>query len=103
MLVRYLIASLALSVALSTGVWNDAHLHRNGLLLVEVADVTITGDDGSGSLGGYDAAKGWYAAYATKDGYNLGDRVLSVFVYNPATNLLDDVILRYDIIMERRK
>ncbi len=101
MLIRYFAASLILSIALSTGMWNDAHLYRNGLLLVEVADVTITEDEGDGRLGGYDAAKGWYAAYDTQDGYNLGDRVLSVFVYNPATNLLDDVLYRYDIPIKK--
>ena len=98
MITKYLAVPIILSILFSTGIDNDAPLHRNGALLVEAATVTITETDGSGNLGGYDDAKGWHSDYSA-DTFALGDKVLSFYVYNPATNDIEDVLLRQDILL----
>jgi len=97
-----LCASLIASALFSTGIWNDAPMYRNGLLLVEVATVTVTVREDDGELGGYDDAKGWYCGYDADTGAQMYDRVLSVFVYSPLNNCFDDVVYRHDWVLTER-
>ena len=45
-------------------------------------------------------AEDFYINYSCVPGVKAGDEVISYFVYNPATNYCDDIIERYDIIVE---
>ena len=88
--------SIALSTLFSTGAFNGAHMHRNGLLLVEVATKTVTEyDEYDDTYGAYDDAKGWYIAYSP-DSFQINDHALSVFIYNPLNDYFDDIIIRMD-------
>lgn len=95
------VASILISIMFSIGAWNDAYMHRKGFLLVEVAAATITVQEGGGKLGGYDDAKGWYASYSESEGFRMRDKVLSIYIYDPCTNMVDDVLLRFDHLIER--
>lgn len=45
-------------------------------------------------------AEGFYINYSCVPSVKAGDEVISYFVYNPETNYCDDIIERYDVIVE---
>ena len=69
-------------------------LHRNGKIIIEV--ITGTVDDAEGN--GTDAA-GYYIGYDMEK-FSKGDKVQSVFVYNPDNNYTDDILYRVDTLIK---
>ena len=57
-------------------------------------DATVLDDDGNGS-----DSFGFYVKYDSGQ-FSKGDKVRSVFVYNPDTNYLDDIVCRVDWLIE---
>lgn len=72
----------------------DALENRNGKIIIEV--ITGTVDDAEGN--GMDI-NGYYVKYDNAK-FSEGDKVQSVFVYNPDTNSTDDILYRVDTLME---
>ncbi len=68
--------------------------NRNGRIIIELIDATVLDDDGNGS-----DSFGFYVKYDSGR-FSKGDKVRSVFVYNPDTNYLDDIVCRVDQLME---
>ena len=68
--------------------------NRNGKIIIEMVDATVLDDDGNGS-----DSFGFYVKYDSGR-FSKGDKVRSVFVYNPDTNYLDDIVCRVDQLME---
>ncbi len=68
--------------------------NRNGRIIIELIDATVLDDDGNGS-----DSFGFYVKYDSGQ-FSKGDKVRSVFVYNPDTNYLDDIVCRVDQLME---
>lgn len=64
--------------------------NRNGRIIIEMVDATVLDDDGNGS-----DSFGFYVKYDSGR-FSKGDKVRSVFVYNPKTNYLDDIVRRID-------
>lgn len=64
--------------------------NRNGKIIIEMVDATVLDDDGNGS-----DSFGFYVKYDSGR-FSKGDKVRSVFVYNPKTNYLDDIVRRID-------
>ena len=60
--------------------------NRNGRIIIEMVDATVLDDDGNGS-----DSFGFYVKYDSGR-FSKGDKVRSVFVYNPKTNYLDDIV-----------
>lgn len=60
--------------------------NRNGKIIIEMVDATVLDDDGNGS-----DSFGFYVKYDSGR-FSKGDKVRSVFVYNPKTNYLDDIV-----------
>ena len=54
--------------------------NRNGRIIIEMIDATVLDDDGNGS-----DSFGFYVKYDSGQ-FSKGDKVRSVFVYNPDTN-----------------
>lgn len=69
-------------------------LHRNGKIIIEI--ITGTVDDAEGN--GTDAA-GYYIGY-NMTRFKKGNKVQSVFVYNPDSNYTDDIIFRVDTLIK---
>ena len=67
--------------------------HRNGKIIIQVVQGTVVSDNGDGELD-----TGGYIKY--DDDLEMGDRVDTVLVYNPATNFDDDVMYRADTLIE---
>ena len=68
--------------------------NRNGKIIIEVIEATVLDDEGNGS-----DQFGFYVKYDSKR-FAKGDKVQSVFVYNPETNYVDDILYRVDSLIE---
>ena len=68
--------------------------NRNGNIIIEVIQATVLDDEGNGS-----DQFGFYVKYDSKR-FAKGDKVQSVFVYNPETNYVDDILYRVDSLIE---
>ena len=71
--------------------FNKLASHRKGKILVEIVEGTVLDNKGNGK----DTA-GYYIGY-DKDRYKKGDKVQSIFVYNPENNFCDDIVFRADV------
>lgn len=68
--------------------------NRNGRIIIEMIDATVLDDDGNGS-----DSFGFYVKYDTGQ-FSKGDKIRSVFVYNPDTNYFDDIVCRRDQLIK---
>lgn len=68
--------------------------NRNGKIIIEVIEATVLDDEGNGS-----DQFGFYVKYDSKR-FSKGDKVQSVFVYNPDSNYIDDILYRIDTLLE---
>lgn len=68
--------------------------NRNGNIIIEVIQATVLDDEGNGS-----DQFGFYVKYDSKR-FSKGDKVQSVFVYNPNSNYTDDILYRIDSSLE---
>lgn len=68
--------------------------NRKGKIIIEVIEATVLDAEGNGS-----DQFGFYVKYDSKR-FSKGDKVQSVFVYNPDTNYVDDILYRVDSLIE---
>jgi len=74
---------------------------RNGKLIIEqVVGVVTDAETGDGYIVGY---PDYYISYARVDGIQNGDVVCSYMVYNPDNNYEDDILIRFDYIIDGGK
>ena len=72
----------------------DALENRNGKIVVEISTGTVLDTNGNGQ-----DISGYYRKYESSR-FSAGDRVQSIFVYNPENNFIDDILYRLDIKIE---
>ena len=72
----------------------DALENRNGKIVIEVSSGTVLDDAGNGQ-----DVCGYYIKYDSSR-FSAGDQVQSVFVYNPDTNYIDDIVSRTDTLIQ---
>lgn len=72
----------------------DVLENRNGKIVIEISTGTVLDTDGNG----HDIS-GYYRKYDSSR-FSAGDRVQSIFVYNPENNFIDDILYRLDIKIE---
>ena len=72
----------------------DALENRNGKIIIEVSSGTVLDDAGNGQ-----DICGYYIKYDSER-FSAGDQVQSVFVYNPGTNAIDDIVSRTDTLIQ---
>jgi len=68
--------------------------NRNGKVIIEISNGTVLDSTGNG----IDSC-GYYHHYDTEK-FSKGDHVQSVFIYNPDTNYIDDILYRMDVLIE---
>lgn len=68
--------------------------HRDGKIIIEVIEATVLDDEGNGS-----DMFGFYVKYDSTR-FSKGDKVQSIFIYNPDTNYTDDILYRVDALIE---
>lgn len=67
--------------------------NRNGKIIIEVIEGIVLDSEGNG----IDTC-GYYVKYDTEK-FSKGDRVQTVFIYNPDTNYIDDILYRIDTLI----
>ena len=72
----------------------DALENRNEKIIIEVSSGTVLDDAGNGQ-----DICGYYIKYDSER-FSAGDQVQSVFVYNPDTNAIDDIVSRTDTLIQ---
>lgn len=72
----------------------DSLEKRNGQIIIEVIQGTVLDENGDG----VDVC-GYYTHYDT-DRFSKGDKVQSVFVYDPDNNYIDGILYRVDALIE---
>jgi len=71
---------------------------RNGKLIIEqVVGVVTDAETGDGYIVGY---TDYYISYASVEGIQNGDVICSYMVYNPDNNYEDDILIRFDYIID---
>lgn len=69
--------------------------NRNGKVVIEIIEGTVLDDEGNGE---YSYADYTYYINYDAETFHKGDKVITVFVYNPDTNYTDDIISRYNVL-----
>ena len=72
----------------------DVLENRNGKIVIEISTGTVLDTDGNGQ-----DISGYYRKYDSSR-FSAGDRVQSIFVYNPENNFIDDILYRLDTKIE---
>lgn len=72
----------------------DALENRNGRIIIEISYGSVFDNDGNGA-----DTLGYYRHY-DNERFTEGDRIQSVFIYNPDTNFTDDILYRVDTLMQ---
>ena len=72
----------------------DALENRDGKIIIEVSSGTVLDNEGNGQ-----DICGYYIKYDSSR-FSAGDQVQSVFVYNPETNYIDDIVSRTDTLIQ---
>lgn len=67
---------------------------RNGKIIIEIIEGEVINKKGDGK-----DTCGYYIKYDKKQ-FKKGDKVQSVFVYNPNTNYTDDILYRIDTLIK---
>jgi hypothetical protein len=72
--------------------------NRNGKLLIEkVIGIVDNANTGDGHV--LDNADS-YICYKSVDGIRKGNIICTYFIYNPDTNYIDDILMRFDYIID---
>lgn len=89
-----IIIALALTVRVKGSFTYEELTNRNGRIYIDVVDGIVLDEEGNGKQLNTSSDSGNYIAY--NDKYKAGDKVISLFIYNPLSNAEDDIITRLD-------
>ena len=88
------IIALTLIVRVEGSFTYEELTNRNGRIYIEVVSGIVLDKEGNGKQLNASSDNGDYIAY--NDKYHAGDKVISLFIYNPLSNAEDDIIARID-------
>lgn len=74
--------------------------NRNGKIIIEKVIGKVTNYKLDGTILNASADNGTYINYKCVDGAKEGDTIVTYFIYNPFTNMHDDVLTRLDFIID---
>ena len=86
--------ALALTVRVKGSYTYEELTNRKGRIYIEVVNGVVLDEKGNGEILNALPDNGDYIAYNEK--YHAGDKVVSLFIYNPLSNAEDDRLLRID-------
>lgn len=78
---------------------------RRGKIIIEIVEGIVLDNAGNGKDIITDCSKtggGYYIKYDS-DRFSKGDKVQSIFIYNPDNNSFDDIIYRTDTLIEQKR
>ena len=74
--------------------------NRDGRLIIEECIGVMTSEKGDGEVLNCAHADYNYISYRDVPNAKVGDVILTYFIFNPATNYEDDIMCRYDYIID---
>lgn len=75
--------------------------NRKGKIIIEKCIGVVENSDGDGKvLNCYDSNYD-YISYRSVEDFQVGDTILTYFIYNPDTNYTDDILERFDYVIDR--
>lgn len=75
--------------------------NRNGNIIIEKCIGVVTDEDKNGKLLNCANPEYYYISYKSVENANVGDVILTYFVYNPDNNIEDDILYRFDSIIDK--
>lgn len=75
--------------------------NRDGKIIIEKCIGIVTSPDGDGMVLNYEDAEHYYINYSGVENIREGTVILSYFIYNPDTNYEDDILERFDYVIDR--
>lgn len=84
----------------SSKLTQDILTHRNGKFIVEKVIGEVTNNKLDGKILNCHADSGDYISYKRVENAKKGDKIVTYFIYNPFTNVEDDVMERLDFIID---
>lgn len=79
----------------------DALKNRKGKIIIEQCIGIVTSSKGDGKILNGNDLEYDYINYSRVEDINVGDIILTYFVYNPDSNIIDDIIYRTDYIIDK--
>lgn len=74
--------------------------NRNGKIIIEKVIGQVTDSKGNGRVLNCTSPEYDYISYKSVENANIGDVILTYFVYNPDNNIEDDIMERFDLIID---
>lgn len=81
---------------------SDILENRNGNIIIEKIIGEVINSDGDGVILNTDDDNHNYISYQSVEGAEVGDIVLTYCIYNPDTTYTDDIIERFDYIINKK-
>ena len=75
--------------------------NRKGTIIIEKCIGMMTDAEGNGRVLNCANPDYYYISYKSVKNANIGDIILTYFVYNPDNNIEDDIIERFDFIIDK--
>ena len=75
--------------------------NRNGNIIIEKTIGQVLNENGDGIVLNTDDDYYNYISYRYVEGAQTGDIILTYFIYNPDTSYIDDIMDRFDYIIDR--
>lgn len=79
----------------------DALKNRKGKIIIEQCIGIVTSRKGDGKILNGNDLEYDYINYSCVEDVNVGDIILTYFVYNPDNNVPDDIIYRADYVIDK--
>ena len=76
---------------------------KNGIIIIEKIIGVVLNSKGDGKILNTDDEQYDYISYRCVDGVKSGDTIITYFIYNPENNAEDDIIERFDYIVDTEK
>ena len=75
--------------------------NRKGKIIIEKCIGVVENSDGDGRILNCADPDYYYISYRSVEDFQKGDTILTYFIYNPDTNYADDILERFDYVIDR--
>lgn len=75
--------------------------NRKGKIIIEKCIGVVENSDGDGRILNCADPDYYYISYRSVEDFQEGDTILTYFIYNPDTNYTDDILERFDYVIDR--
>lgn len=75
--------------------------NRKGKIIIEKCIGVVENSDGDGKVLNCADPDYYYISYRSVEDFQEGDTILTYFIYNPDTNYADDILERFDYVIDR--